>query len=592
MSNSFFKSITWAIGLQWRVSKFYFGWNIGYSIFEGGRPIAAAFILSELLGLVGRIAFGEAKGEYTAVYLWLAALLLLAVIYETLGSIDWYFKNKLQIRMRVVFQELLIFKMYELSQEQFDDQAFNTKIGRAQESPNSLWRIVNDLTMGMSAAITLVSALIAIAFTSYWVALVVVVSLVPNILARIKVNTEEEKAQKQREPDRRLAVRSNWMLIDPKQMVEVRLLNAFKKIAQIWRQHQEKADGTLTATRRRLIKVEVSAAVIQPLVNFGANIHLFQKLILAKSPNFDTFIFLRTILEETLYSATRAAEAARSLHSLAIDLQNFDEVYRTAPAIADGQTKIKPPLQIEFNRVSFKYPGTEEMVLKDLTFKIKPGDHLALVGENGAGKTTILKLLMRQYLPTEGVIKINNTDIRNLSGENYYRLIGHLSQEFFLPEHLTIRENLLAGIAKPTSEKLIWQATDLAKATAFIKSSPKGLETRLTPSFDDGTDFSAGQRQRICIARTLLRDAELLVLDEPTSAIDAKAEYSIFSNIYARQRGKVVLIVSHRFSTVRKADKILVIRQGGIVEQGTHAELMEMNGLYKEMFDIQAEGYH
>ena len=216
---------------------------------------------------------------------------------------------------------------------------------------------------------------------------------------------------------------------------------------------------------------------------------------------------------------------------------------------------------------------------------------MALVGENGVGKSTILKLLMRQYLPASGTIEINGINIRELERESYYASISHLSQEFFLPEHMTIRENLLIGTNGKVSEAEIWRATDLAQATAFIKELPKRLETRLSSSFDDGTDLSVGQRQRLCVARTLLLETALTILDEPTSAIDAKAEYAIFSNIYRQKRAGAIIIVSHRFSTVRKANQIMVIKKGKVAERGSHEELIELDGIYREMFEIQAEGY-
>jgi ATP-binding cassette subfamily B protein len=213
------------------------------------------------------------------------------------------------------------------------------------------------------------------------------------------------------------------------------------------------------------------------------------------------------------------------------------------------------------------------------------------VGENGAGKTTLIKLLLRQYAPSSGEILVNGIRIQDLQQDAYYRFISNLSQDFLMVNHLTIRDNLLMGLGHQSSDKDIQQALELAGADTIIKNLEHALEQRLDPSFADGTGLSGGQNQRLGVARALLRGGDLMILDEPTSAIDAKAEYSIFNNIYKYHGTRTTLIVSHRFSTVRKAEKIIVMDGGKITEYGSHKELIEYGGLYKEMFETQAEGY-
>jgi ATP-binding cassette subfamily B protein len=213
------------------------------------------------------------------------------------------------------------------------------------------------------------------------------------------------------------------------------------------------------------------------------------------------------------------------------------------------------------------------------------------VGENGAGKTTLIKLLLRQYLPTEGTITINGTDIRDIEQESYYTAISNLSQEFLIVQHLSIKDNLVMGLSQEPSDEEIYNTTDLVGATGFVHKLSQKLNTRLDTSFDGGTNLSGGQKQLLGVARALLRNGDVMILDEPTSAIDAKAEYIIFNNIYKSHDSKTIVIVSHRFSTVRKADKIIVMERGKITEYGTHEELLKKSGLYKEMFEAQAEGY-
>jgi ATP-binding cassette subfamily B protein len=380
------------------------------------------------------------------------------------------------------------------------------------------------------------------------------------------------------------------MLIDPAYMPEIRLMNAFRRMVSTWVSHTKKSNNIIYKYQLQTVKYDLATEAVQPIISFGANIYFF-KLLLAGTIGLDKFIFMRGMLEQASNGAARVAESIRRLHELFIILQNFDEIYSTPPAIPNGSIEVERPLTIEFKNVSFAYPGTSQNVLEDISFVIAPGSKLALVGENGAGKTTLVKLLLRQYLPNSGTIAVNGTDIKDVDQESYYAAVSNLSQDFLIVDHLTIKDNLVMGINANKSDEEIYAVTDLVNATGFLQKLPHKLGSRLDNSFDDGTNLSGGQRQRLGVARALLRNGDMMILDEPTSAIDAKAEYLIFNNIYKAHAGRTTLIVSHRFSTVRKADKIIVMEQGKITEYGSHEELLEYGGLYKEMFEAQAEGY-
>lgn len=249
------------------------------------------------------------------------------------------------------------------------------------------------------------------------------------------------------------------------------------------------------------------------------------------------------------------------------------------------------PAIIKFENVSFKYPGTKQFVLKDLNLTIQSGQKIALVGENGSGKTTIVKLLLRFYDVTSGKITINGVDIRELDLIDWHNQVGALFQNFIRYEFL-VRENIeLGDVANIGDQEKLKIALQKSGADEVVSKLPKGLKQQLGKQFDNGVELSGGQWQRIALARAFYRDVPILILDEPTSAIDAKAEYEIFDRVQKLQSNKTVIIISHRFSTVRHADRIFVLSSGKIIEQGEHAELIKLDGVYAELFELQAQGY-
>jgi ATP-binding cassette subfamily B protein len=246
---------------------------------------------------------------------------------------------------------------------------------------------------------------------------------------------------------------------------------------------------------------------------------------------------------------------------------------------------------IEFRDVSFRYPGRKEWALHRVNLTLQPGEKLALVGGNGAGKTTLIKLLTRLYDPTEGQILLDGVDLRDYDLAEWRAKIGVIFQDF-VRYHLSASENVgLGQIDKLADRERILEASRKGGADPVLTALPDGYDTVLGKWFKDGHDLSGGEWQKVALSRAFMRDAEVLVLDEPTSALDAEQEYQIFQRFRALTSGKIAVLISHRFSTVRMADRIAVIENGGISELGSHQELMAQNGTYAHLFNIQAQGY-
>jgi ATP-binding cassette subfamily B protein len=254
---------------------------------------------------------------------------------------------------------------------------------------------------------------------------------------------------------------------------------------------------------------------------------------------------------------------------------------------------VPPRLQrgIEFRNVSFRYPGRDDWALREINLMIAPGEKLALVGPNGAGKTTLIKLLTRLYDPTEGQILLDGVDLRDYDPDELHRRIGVIFQDF-VRYQLTARENIGFGhIDHLDDVQRIDAAAQRGGADDIMAVLPAGMETMLGRWFEDGFELSGGQWQKIALSRAFMRDGEVLVLDEPTASLDAEREYAIFQRFRELTTGKIAVLISHRFSTVRMADRIAVIEGGRITEIGSHAELLQRGGTYARLFEMQAEGY-
>jgi ATP-binding cassette subfamily B protein len=276
-------------------------------------------------------------------------------------------------------------------------------------------------------------------------------------------------------------------------------------------------------------------------------------------------------------------------------LNNLFELMETKPSMQPSAATVKVPQpmhgEIRFDNVTFAYPGAEANALTDLSFTIKPGETLAIVGRNGAGKTTLFKLICRLYDPNAGRILIDGIDIKDFDPNELRAQIGAMFQDY-VTYQATAAENIgLGNVQDINDRERIEVAGAQAGAAELISGLPEGYDTALGKWFDQGVNLSGGEWQKVALARAFMRDAKILLLDEPTSALDAQAEYDLFERLRSLTRGRTAVYISHRFSTVRRADRIVFLEHGRLVEEGTHAELMKLNGRYARLFRMQASAY-
>jgi ATP-binding cassette, subfamily B, bacterial len=311
--------------------------------------------------------------------------------------------------------------------------------------------------------------------------------------------------------------------------------------------------------------------------------------------NVGVFYLITTAIQQASGNLQQAFSTASGIADQALFLTDLIGFFELKPIVQSRPNALPAPRPIrhgfEFRNVSFAYPGTERMVLKNFNFSIEPGERIALIGENGQGKTTVVKLITRLYDPTEGQILLDGVDLRDYSIDDLHREMGVIFQDFMRYE-MTVRENITVGhVEVPHTQEEVEAAAHKSLAAEVVKRLAGGYDQMLGRRFVSGVDLSGGEWQRIALARAYLRDAQLLVLDEPTAALDAKSELEVFERFAELTAGKMALLISHRFSTVRMADRIVVLAGGRLVEEGTHQKLMALGGRYAEMFEMQAASY-
>ena len=308
-----------------------------------------------------------------------------------------------------------------------------------------------------------------------------------------------------------------------------------------------------------------------------------------------TLTFLAGAIQQASSNIQQIFSTLSSIADQALFLTDLLAFFEMQPTVRSKPHALPAPRPIvrgfEFRNVSFAYPATSRLVLDGLNFHLRPSERVALIGENGQGKTTIVKLITRLYDPTDGCILLDGVDLREYSLEDLYREIGVIFQDFMRYE-MTARENIAVGrIEELSNLKLVRTAAQKSLADQVIARLPDHFEQMLGRRFEGGVDLSGGEWQKVALARAYLRDAQLLVLDEPTAALDARSEYEVFQRFAELTAGKMALFISHRFSTVRMADRIVVLENGKIAEEGSHAQLAAKGGRYAEMFELQAASY-
>ena len=506
-----------------------------------------------------------------------------ALLESLLGDL---FSNRMSVR--------LMEHAATLDLEHFEDPEFYDHLERARRQTVGRMALISLLLAMSQSVLTLGSLMAALVAFNPWLLALLAVAVLPSFLGETHFAGLSYSLLYSWTPERRQLDYLRYIASSDRAAKEVKL---FGLSGHFIRRYADLADDFYRANRGLAIRraaVGAALVAVSTVVYYGAyGFMVWQTVIGVISVGSLTFLAAsfqrsRDLIQRILLGSADVFEQSLFIS----DLFAFLEMRPRVASRPDARPVPRPIREgVVFDDVGFRYPDSDRWALRHVGFRLAPGERLALVGENGAGKTTLVKLLARLYDPSEGRILLDGTDLREYDIDDLRRAIGVIFQDFVRYD-MVARENIAVGrIDDLGDDARIREAARKSLAEDVVGKLAQGYDHMLGRRFEGGADLSGGEWQKVALARAYMRDAQILILDEPTAALDARAEYQVFQRFTELTEGRMAVLISHRFSTVRMADRILVLGDGAVIEDGSHSELLAARGVYAELFSLQAAGY-
>jgi ATP-binding cassette, subfamily B, bacterial len=490
---------------------------------------------------------------------------------------------------------MILQKALTLRLAHFEDSEFYDKLTRARREASTRPLSLVNRTFGLvQNGISLLSYAVLLVQFSPWAVVILVLGGIPSFAAEAKFSGDKFRLFRWRSPESRMQMYLETVLAREDYAKEVKLFRLGPKLLNRYQEIFEQlyAEDRILTLRRDFWGFVLG--LIGTAAFYGAYAWIAVSAIQGTITLGQMTMYL-LLFRQGQSAVSASLSSISGMYEDNLYLSNLYEYLEQEVPTPPGQlvTGPLPGDGVRFENVAFTYPGNTEPALRDITLHIKPGQSLALVGENGSGKTTLIKLLTRLYTPDSGRIVLDGLDLQEWDTESLRARIGVIFQDFGRYQ-LRVGENIGAGDMENFEDRVRWmEAAEKGMAASFIETMPEGYDTQLGKWFKGGRELSGGQWQKIALSRAFMRtQADILVLDEPTATMDAKAEASLYEHFRDLCGGKMTILISHRFSTVRMADQIVVIQNGTVTEQGSHDELMDRGGQYAELFTLQAKGYN
>lgn len=591
------KNVPRAFALLWEADRFSAIGNGAIVLISSALPVSQAWVTKLIIdGVLGAIrGRSDPREGFRTILPYLIAEFVLIFIGAVNGQMRQLMDKFINHKLGHLITTRIIMKALSLEARWFEDPEFYDKMQNARRQ--SEWRAQGIVTAGFLLVqnfLSLASFLAVLLSFSPWLAGLLFLAGIPAFLVQCRYSSLSFRLETWRAPETRQMAYLEQLLTQDNSVKEIKLFSLGRPLmsryaAMFWKIFGE--DASLAKSRSFKAVFWGTLSTASYFIAYGWSIYL-------------TVAGRITLGQMTLYT-TMFSQSQGSFQGM---LDNINTVYENGMFLdnlfgflgLESTVKVldqrdrpadDPGRGIEFRNVSFRYPGNEEWALKDFTLTVGPQEKLALVGPNGSGKTTLIKLLTRLYEPTEGDIFLRGVNIKYMTPEEVHKRVGAIFQDF-VRYHLTFRENVGFGAVEFVDDMAkILEAAHRGGADAIADSLPKKYESVLGRWFESGHELSGGQWQKIALSRAFMSGGEVLVLDEPTASLDAQAEFDIFQRFRDLTQKKIAILVSHRFSTVRMADRIVVLSGGRIEESGSHDELLARGGTYARLFELQAQGY-
>jgi len=563
-------------------------------------PVATFWVGKLILDSV--ISAKASHGPLTQIWRYLALELAIVLAGEVLARASSLIESLLGDLFSNAMSIELMEHAAKLDLAQFEDPEFYDHLERARRQTVGRIALLSLLLSMSQDALTLVTLAGALIAYNPWLLLLLALAVIPSFLGETHFASLGYSLLFRWTPERRQLDYLRYVGASDKTAKEVQMFGLAPWLTERYRQLSQRfyEENRDLSVRRGVVSALLS--VLGTVGYYGAYVVILIRAVKGDI-TIGTLTFLaasfgrgRDVIQNILLSASNVYEQALYLRDLFV----FLDMRPTIESPANART-VSTPIRtgFVFENVGFRYPGSEQWAVRNVDLKLRPGERVALVGENGAGKTTITKLLARLYDPTEGRITLDGVDLKEYDLTSLRHAIGVIFQDFVrydmrfdenigVGEIESVRADLERKNGTPTA---ITAAAENSLAASLLPRFTQGYQQMLGRRFDDGVDLSGGEWQKIALARAYIRDAQVLILDEPTAALDARAEYEVFLRFSELVAGRMAILISHRFSTVRMADRIIVLRHGKVEEEGSHHELLARKGLYEELFTMQAAGY-
>ena len=568
------------------------------SVLRGITP-AVTVVITKLV--IDSVVHGIRIHSVNPIWLPVGLQLAVGLADRLLSTISNTVQQLLQEHVSNRVQVMILEKANTLDLSFFENAEFYDKLRRAADEAN--YKPVSMISQTFDlvrTVITLASMIFLLLQLAWWLAIIALVVPIPSFIASTRYGWRGYQLMRRQSPERRKMLYFGTVMSVDQFNKEVKLFNLgdffIKRYRELAHKFYEENRGILV--RRYTISLLWTALTVA--ANSGIYLYVALQAVLGHITLGGLTLYTQSAIQ-TGQSFQGVLDGVSNTYENNLFVNTLFEFLEYEPKIVSPEKPqpVEPTpgakgLDIEFRNVSFTYPDKDPLTqatLKNVSFTIRAGEAIALVGRNGAGKTTLVKLLTRLYDPDEGEILIGGRNIKEYDLKELREQVGVIFQDY-VNYYMSARENIGVGrITDIENEGLVVSAARKSGANAVIERLPNGYETMLGRWFDEGEQLSGGEWQKVALARAFIRDARVLVLDEPTSSLDAQAEAEVFAHFRVLTEGKTAIFISHRFSTVRLADRIFVLEHGSIIENGSHRELMELDGRYAELFNLQAEAY-